>query len=315
MPVGAGTVDARQPRPGAVAEYVITALAVFPALVLIRLFEFVLVRNRHSMPDGALFLTLRGLLADLSFMLVTGAVLALPILAVAYLSRGAARMLHRVVLVLVVVIALALSEYFAVTYVPLGADFFGYSWSDIRETTASSGGGGAGTIVPLLVAAVLAWWLTGFVRRFRLSHLAAVPLLGIFASSVALQGRLAPGASSFPSRLFGPAGSEGPMTFVIAYTVFHFMGFIAAGLLVSVIVHWAQSSPTVLAGAMLLFVAFEIGFYGLSSALQESPFLGALGWAQVGTGNLVAALVMGTYMWRTHPELKGELDYALAGRE
>lgn len=116
-------------------------------------------------------------------------------------------------------------------------------------------------------------------------------------------------------RLFGPAGNEGPMTFVVGYTIFHFAAFIGAGLLVSVIVHWAQSSPTVLAGAMLLFVAFEIGFYGLSSALQESPFLGALGWAQVGTGNLVAALVMGTYMWRTHPELKSELNYALAGGE
>ncbi|CAN5219399.1 hypothetical protein BH09GEM1_BH09GEM1_14830 [soil metagenome] len=116
-------------------------------------------------------------------------------------------------------------------------------------------------------------------------------------------------------RLFGPAGDEGPMTFIIAYTIFHFAAFIAAGLLVSVIVYWARSSPTVLAGAMMLFVAFEIGFYGLSAALQESPFLGALGWAQVGTGNLVAALVMGTYMWRTHPELKGELDYALAGKE
>ena len=31
--------------------------------------------------------------------------------------------------------------------------------------------------------------------------------------------------------------------------------------------------------------------------------------------NLIAAVVMGTYMWRTHPELKGELSYALGGRE
>jgi len=116
-------------------------------------------------------------------------------------------------------------------------------------------------------------------------------------------------------RLFGPPGTEGPMVFVVVYTIFHYAAFIAAGLLVSVIVHWAQTSPTVLAGAMILFVAFEIGFYGLSSALAESPFLGALGWAQVATGNLIAALVMGVYMWRTHPELKSELNYALAGKE
>lgn len=116
-------------------------------------------------------------------------------------------------------------------------------------------------------------------------------------------------------RLFGPPGGEGMMTFVVAYTIFHYIAFILAGLLFSIVVYWAQSSPTVLAGAMMLFVAFEIGFYGLSAALQESPFLGALGWGAVATGNLIAALVMGGYMWRTHPELKGELAYALGGRE
>jgi hypothetical protein len=35
----------------------------------------------------------------------------------------------------------------------------------------------------------------------------------------------------------------------------------------------------------------------------------------VAVGNLVAALVMGFYMWRTHPELKHELTWALSGGE
>jgi hypothetical protein len=116
-------------------------------------------------------------------------------------------------------------------------------------------------------------------------------------------------------RVLGPQGSEGRMVFVIVYTLFHYAAFIGAGLLISVIVHFAQREPSVLAGAMMLFVAFEIGFYGLSSALSESPFLGALGWAQVATGNLIAAIVMGIYMWRKHPELKAELDAALGGAE
>ena len=113
----------------------------------------------------------------------------------------------------------------------------------------------------------------------------------------------------------GDASNVPALTCVALYTVFHYAAFIAAGLIVSVIVHWAQTQPSVLAGAMMLFVAFEIGFYGLSAALRESPFLGVLGWAQVATGNLVAAIVMGAYMWRTHPELKGELQHALSGVE
>ena len=113
--------------------------------------------------------------------------------------------------------------------------------------------------------------------------------------------------------ILGPHGSEGTAVFVAAYTVFHYVAFIVVGLLVAVIVHFAQREPSVLAGAMMLFVAFEIGFYGLSSALSESPFFGALGWAQVATGNLIAAIVMGVYMWRTHPELGRELNHALSG--
>ncbi|MEO6525093.1 MAG: hypothetical protein ABIP93_00545 [Gemmatimonadaceae bacterium] len=115
-------------------------------------------------------------------------------------------------------------------------------------------------------------------------------------------------------RVLGPPGSESTATFVTVYTLFHFVAFIAVGLLVSAIVHWAQREPTILAGAMILFIALEIGIYGLSSALRESPLFGVLGSTAVATGNLVAAVVMGTYMWRTHPELKRELDQALGGQ-
>jgi uncharacterized membrane protein len=104
-------------------------------------------------------------------------------------------------------------------------------------------------------------------------------------------------------------------TLVAAYTIFHYVAFIGAGLLVSVIVHWAQTNPWVLAGAMMLFAMFEIGFYGLSHIFHETTMFGALGWTQVTVGNLIAAIVMGVYFWRTHPELAGELDFALAGKE
>ena len=114
-------------------------------------------------------------------------------------------------------------------------------------------------------------------------------------------------------RILGPQGREGSAVFVIVYTIFHYAAFIAAGLLVAVIVHFAEREPGVLAGAMMLFVAFEIGFYALSSALSESPVFGVLGWAQVATGNLIAAIVMGIYMWRTHPHLGRELKHALGG--
>jgi hypothetical protein len=111
--------------------------------------------------------------------------------------------------------------------------------------------------------------------------------------------------------LFGPGLGESETVNVIAYTIFHYAAFIAVALLASVIVHWAERQPSVLAGAFILFVAVEIGFYAWSSIL--SPFLGALSWMQVSVGNLIAALVMGVYLWKTHPALGHELDAALSG--
>jgi hypothetical protein len=102
---------------------------------------------------------------------------------------------------------------------------------------------------------------------------------------------------------------------VIGYTVFHYLAFILAGLVVAAIVQWAEKQPAVLAGAMILFVMFEAGFYGLTSAFSNVPVFGVLAWYNVAVGNLIASLTMGAYMWRIHPQLKAELIYALEGKE
>jgi hypothetical protein len=116
--------------------------------------------------------------------------------------------------------------------------------------------------------------------------------------------------------LFGQAtNANTDLLVVIGYTVFHFLAFIAAGIIVAAVVHWAEQQPTVLAGAMLLFVAFEAGFYALTSVFSVVPVFGVLAWYDVAVGNLIAAITMGAYMWRTHPALKAELIYALEGKE
>ena len=115
--------------------------------------------------------------------------------------------------------------------------------------------------------------------------------------------------------VLGPGKDDSAVVLVIGYTIFHYLAFIAVGLFAAMIVHLAEREPSVLAGALILFVATEIGFYALSAVLAESPFFGTLSWIQVSLGNLIAAVVMGTYLWRTHPELKRELDFALGGSE
>lgn len=116
-------------------------------------------------------------------------------------------------------------------------------------------------------------------------------------------------------RLGQPVSSAAEMPLVLGYTIFHFAAFIAVGILVALIVRRAETEPTLLAGALILFVVFEVAFHGLLSAFGSIPVLGTLAWYNVAIGNLIAAVVMGTYIWKRHPELKHELSVALGGGE
>ena len=115
--------------------------------------------------------------------------------------------------------------------------------------------------------------------------------------------------------VLGPFGSEGAFTYIAAYTVFHYAMFALIGIVATQVVHWAEKMPSILAGFLILFVAVEIGFYGLVAALSEPEILGSIAWYQVLIGNLIAAASMGWYLWRTHPNVAARMDEALSGRE
>ena len=114
---------------------------------------------------------------------------------------------------------------------------------------------------------------------------------------------------------FFRVASTNKLLVVAAYTVFHYAAFIAVGCLAAGIVQWGASTPSVLAGAFVLFVMIEIGFYGLTRILAQSPSYGGLSATEVAIGNLVAAATMGVFLWRAHPELGPALDHALSGND
>jgi putative oxidoreductase len=102
-----------------------------------------------------------------------------------------------------------------------------------------------------------------------------------------------------------------PLEAVATYTVFHYSAFVVLGLTASLIVNYARREPSILLGFVVLFAATEVGFYALVSLLQQITALGSLAWYNVMGGNLIAAVAMGAYLWRLHPELRGEFKSAL----
>ena len=105
---------------------------------------------------------------------------------------------------------------------------------------------------------------------------------------------------------------EGTVLNVIWYTIFHYAAFTLVGMIAVVLVHAGERTPSVLAGSMILFVAIEIGFYGLVAMLQQTV-LGNFAWYQILAGNLLAGVLMGTYLWRAHPAMRDGLVRALEG--
>ncbi len=103
--------------------------------------------------------------------------------------------------------------------------------------------------------------------------------------------------------------------YVGAYTVFHYLSFALIGVGVASIVHAARRTPAVLAGFLMAFIAFELGFYALAAMLSVNSDLKSLAWYQIMAANLLAAIVMLSFMWVRHPELKREFTDALEGTD
>lgn len=181
------------------AGFMRISLSIFPVLILLRAYEHALVRSAHILPDGVAGIILWGIASDLLFTLSLAGVLAIPLLAIAQRRAALARVIHRVLLVLIVLASIALIQYFAVTFVPLGADLFGYSWSDITRTTASGTGFGLVSLLPFAILGALTWYASGRGSRLRTTRGAILGFFAAIAAAGLFRGALHPRQGAFAS--------------------------------------------------------------------------------------------------------------------
>lgn len=90
---------------------------------------------------------------------------------------------------------------------------------------------------------------------------------------------------------------------VVAYTAVHLAVFLAFGIGVVALIKWAARESAVRYAVLQVFLVFEVLFYGLLSLVSETtrelfPFWTVLG------ANTLAAVAMGLYLWRQHPEFR-----------
>jgi hypothetical protein len=90
---------------------------------------------------------------------------------------------------------------------------------------------------------------------------------------------------------------------ILVYTAFHFAVFALLGMGLVYLVHWGVRDPVVRYALLPVFLVFEVLFYGLLEVFSERthelfPF-----WTVIGA-NTLAAVCMGFYLWKRHPDFR-----------
>jgi hypothetical protein len=96
-----------------------------------------------------------------------------------------------------------------------------------------------------------------------------------------------------------------PISFemVVLYTWVHALVFCVIGGLAARLLAVAERQPNAGFGILLLFVVFQFGFL-VATLLFAEPVLRVVTWPAILGGNLLAALAMGMYFRRRHPNLQ-----------
>jgi hypothetical protein len=101
---------------------------------------------------------------------------------------------------------------------------------------------------------------------------------------------------------------------VVLYTVWHVVAFMLVAVLTAWMLNVSEREPSHLAGLFLLFAVFEAAFYLYLYLLSRNGRFVFIAWYQIGAANLLAAFVMGRYLFGRHPGALHRMSEALAGR-
>jgi phosphoglycerol transferase MdoB-like AlkP superfamily enzyme len=120
--------------------YISHAIVLFLLLVCARIFELIYDWVLHGIPKLLGQVITTGLAKDFVFFLQVGAWGYLLFALLYLIHKKAAHLFFIIAAVLLLLIQVSLSQYFINTLVPLGADLWGYSMADIKQTVGASGG-------------------------------------------------------------------------------------------------------------------------------------------------------------------------------
>ena len=120
-------------------------------LILVRFYEILFISQRAGYPAGSTLELLYGIRFDLLLAFRVSGYLLIPFLFLDHYRVEWARKIFTAAAVLVVIGEVVLLRYFSTTRIPLGADIFGYSFSEMRQTVGASGEVRFSALLPILL--------------------------------------------------------------------------------------------------------------------------------------------------------------------
>ena len=133
--------------------------------IFLRIYEFIAVAGSHSLVSHWFVYFLIGIAYDLLFVFTIAALMAVPFLLLSLWHLKISQIFFAILSGFILIMHLGLISYFASTNIPLGADFYGYSWKEINLTVSSSTGINVWTFVPFIVFLGLAAAVFIFSKR------------------------------------------------------------------------------------------------------------------------------------------------------
>ncbi|MCW3090954.1 MAG: icaA 2 [Ferruginibacter sp.] len=131
-------------------QYLPVATGWLLMLVLLRVTDFIYNGTIHQYPGQPAYIFLLSMLNDLAFFVKASILLGLMHMLLSLINKRLAAGVTISISIIITLISVALMQYFSLSFVPLGADLFGYSMNDIKQTVGASGGINIATIVALL---------------------------------------------------------------------------------------------------------------------------------------------------------------------
>jgi len=95
---------------------------------------------------------------------------------------------------------------------------------------------------------------------------------------------------------------------VAAYTAFHFLVFIAVGVMLSYLTTLFERFPIMFFVLLVLFLCLQAGFFVFDAVLGAELMHQLQPWAVV-VANVLAAGAMALYLWKRHPRVLHGVDH------